>query len=188
MTDLPHAAEYTDAHGAPHVPSPINAVAVGGERSHDRTLTPAEYVAAFATWRAVGGANTPRRVVVDGTLRATIDDLVAGGCAAVLLAFPDGTARTPDAYCSVFAAFLGERPEEDAEAVRALDLAVRKSCLLSRLIYVGEPLRTRKCPRHEGRWSGIPWPGAKCTHGPDCKCASGCECIAPCGCATGWLP
>ena len=183
MTTLPRAAEYTDAHGAPHVPSPINAVAVGGERSPDRTLTPAEYVAAFTTWATVAESRLAVRV------GPRVAGLISDGCAAVLAAFPDVLVHhAPDLYCTVFESFLGERPEEDAEAVRALDLAIRKSCLLSRLIYVGEPLRTRKCPRHEGRWSGIPWPGAKCTHGPDCKCASGCECIAPCGCATGWLP
>jgi hypothetical protein len=50
---------------------------------------------------------------------------------------------------------------------------VRKSNLLYRLLYLGEPLRTRKCPMHGGSWSGVPVPGEECPHG--------------CG-HTGWLP
>lgn len=30
-----------------------------------------------------------------------------------------------------------------------------KSALLARLIYAGEHLRTRKCPEHDGHWSGL---------------------------------
>jgi hypothetical protein len=54
-------------------------------------------------------------------------------------------------------------------AINGVFLAIRKSNLLARLIYGGEELRTRKCPEHEGRWSGI----GICRHG--------------CG-ETGWLP
>jgi hypothetical protein len=55
-----------------------------------------------------------------------------------------------------------------------LSLFIGKSCLLSRLIYAGEPLRTRPCPIHRGRWSG-------------------CFKVCPAGCnfeenVTGWLP
>lgn len=155
-----------------------------------RVLTASEYVAAFATWRDLSRGKLPRARVGDDrdAAGARFDDLVAGGCAAVLAAFPDDVAREPDAYCAPFATYLGERPEDDVQGVRDLDLAIRKSCLLDRLIYVGEAPRTRPCPKHEGRWSGLPWPGSKCTHGDDCRCANGCECIAPCGCATGWLP
>lgn len=46
---------------------------------------------------------------------------------------------------------------------------IRKSNLLWRLIYAGEPLRTEPCPKHQGRWSGI----LPCEHGCD---------------STGWLP
>lgn len=54
-------------------------------------------------------------------------------------------------------------------------LAIRKSNLLHRLIYLGEPLRTEMCPEHKGRWSGCqPEP---CPHG----CSSGIN-------VTGWLP
>lgn len=47
-------------------------------------------------------------------------------------------------------------------------LMIIKSNLLWRLLYLDEPLRTEKCPKHDGRWSGI----NTCTYG----CAS-----------TGWL-
>lgn len=51
----------------------------------------------------------------------------------------------------------------------------RKSNLLWRLLYAGEPLRTRKCPEHDGHWSGCkPEP---CPHG----CSYGHD-------VTGWLP
>lgn len=32
-----------------------------------------------------------------------------------------------------------------------------KSNLLYRLIYLGEPLREVKCPKHDGHWSGCKW-------------------------------
>lgn len=54
-------------------------------------------------------------------------------------------------------------------AVAYVELQIRKSNLLARLIYGGEELRTRECPRHRGRWSGV----GVCRHG--------------CG-ETGWIP
>jgi len=48
---------------------------------------------------------------------------------------------------------------------------IEKSNLLWRLIYNGEELRTEKCPKHEGRWSGYSFEG----------------CVYGCG-ETGWLP
>jgi hypothetical protein len=33
-------------------------------------------------------------------------------------------------------------------------LEAMKSCLLARLVYLGEPVRTEMCPRHQGHWSG----------------------------------
>lgn len=52
---------------------------------------------------------------------------------------------------------------------------ITKSNLLARLIYGGQPLRTRPCPLHKGRWSGChPEP---CPHG----CSDGTN-------ITGWLP
>lgn len=40
------------------------------------------------------------------------------------------------------------------ESWQFIRLAIGKSCLLDRLIYGGETLRTDMCPVHEGRWSG----------------------------------
>lgn len=56
-----------------------------------------------------------------------------------------------------------------------ISVFVRKSNLLYRLLYLGQPLRTRKCPEHDGHWSGChPEP---CPHG----CSVGMD-------VTGWLP
>ncbi len=52
---------------------------------------------------------------------------------------------------------------------------ITKSNLLGRLIYGKQKLRTRKCPTHEGRWSG-------CTPNP---CPDGCSDGIN---VTGWLP
>ena len=40
-----------------------------------------------------------------------------------------------------------------------------KSNLLFRLLYLREPLRTEKCPKHDGRWSGCSWSKPYC----DCQ-------------------
>lgn len=60
-----------------------------------------------------------------------------------------------------------------APRMRSLRTAIQKSNLLWRLIYGGEPLRTKKCPVHQGHWSGLPHPDNDCEHG--------CE-------LTGWIP
>lgn len=146
-----------------------------------RLITAREYADAFGLWRALARDNTPRpRYGQDhARMRGAIDALVEGGCAAVLAAFPDESLRSPDVYCEVFAAYLGEGHEDRIEAVRELDLAIRKSCLLSRLIYVGEAPRTVPCPEHGGRWSGCHF------HQDDLRCSHGCGAL--CGCNTGWL-
>jgi hypothetical protein len=41
-------------------------------------------------------------------------------------------------------------------------IAIRKSCLLNRLIYAREPLRTEMCPEHKGKWSGCVWEKLEC--------------------------
>lgn len=56
-----------------------------------------------------------------------------------------------------------------ARAVSVVGLGIEKSSLLARLLYEGEPLRTKKCPVHDGTWCGI----NPCPHG--------------CG-ETGWVP
>lgn len=62
------------------------------------------------------------------------------------------------------------RFETVAESINFVAIQISKSALLDRLLYVGEPLRTKKCPTHKGTWSGL---FGDCEHG--------CE-------LTGWLP
>lgn len=69
-------------------------------------------------------------------------------------AAPDGRYRHGKAYARYLTGIL---------------IDIRKSNLLWRLLYCGEELRERPCPKHKGRWSGI----GRCEHG--------------CG-MTGWLP
>lgn len=63
---------------------------------------------------------------------------------------------------------------ELAKHFDSIALAIRKSNLLFRLIYLGEEIRTVACPVHEGVWSG-------CKPDGTCKCMSGFN-------VTGWLP
>jgi hypothetical protein len=70
-------------------------------------------------------------------------------------------------YCDslrTWARCIRERDGGRSDLCQAIDRAemeIRKSSLLARLIYGGEPLRTRVCPVHKGRWSGL----APCPHG-----------------------
>lgn len=85
-------------------------------------------------------------------------------------------------YCAAFDTWWSalEHTEEPGlkkireSAVLNLPLAIAKSNLLWRLIYLGEPLRTRQCPVHRGRWSGY----------GDCACNLG----GTFSDRTGWLP
>lgn len=56
----------------------------------------------------------------------------------------------------------------------SLSIAASKSNLLWRLLYLGQPIRTKKCPEHDGHWSGYAWPGK------ECECNVGAD-------ITGWL-
>jgi hypothetical protein len=67
--------------------------------------------------------------------------------------------------------------EEWVGHIDGIRLAVRKSCLLDRLIYDGQKLRQEKCPKHQGRWSGIDGGPSM----PHSHCEHGCD-------LTGWLP
>lgn len=58
---------------------------------------------------------------------------------------------------------------EYAKHLRHILIDIAKSNLLARLIYGNEKLRTRECPIHKGKWSGI------------MECPEGCD-------MTGWLP
>jgi hypothetical protein len=64
--------------------------------------------------------------------------------------------------------------KEFASHWRFIELAIYKSCLLDRLIYAREPLRTAVSPQHRGKWSG--W----IFENTDCGCQFGPN-------VTGWL-
>lgn len=78
------------------------------------------------------------------------------------------------------------KPGEDEDAKRerqqfaaawgTVELAITKSCLLDRLIYCGDVVRTEPCPVHKGHWSGI--------SATPCQYCG----VSPCGCNTGWVP
>jgi len=128
------------------------------EHEENRRVTREEYVRAFEAWASV----------------ANLTDDEQGALAAAIAAFraapDDGGARPVDEYCQEALPLLS-----GAGGTR-LRLSIIKSCLLHRMIYLGEPLRTEKCPIHQGQWSGIKF--ERCPHG----------CDATCGCSTGWLP
>lgn len=65
--------------------------------------------------------------------------------------------------------------EKLREAAEYVDLQVSKSCLLDRLFFQDESVRTVPCPEHKGRWSGCSWGS------PGCACRNGAN-------VTGWLP
>jgi len=52
--------------------------------------------------------------------------------------------------------------EEFADHWGFIELAIRKSCLLDRLIYAREPLRNAMCPQHKGKWSGCVFENLDC--------------------------
>ena len=66
--------------------------------------------------------------------------------------------------------------EQQAQDVRHVFMSIRKSCLLDRLIYGGEKLRTEMCPVHQGKWSGCRWDDESFA----CGCGFGSN-------VTGWL-
>jgi hypothetical protein len=86
-------------------------------------------------------------------------------------------AADPHTFCKAYDVWLKCCVEgwgydsAQVRAIRDVRLLITKSSLLNRLVYCGETLRTEKCPKHKGRWSGIPSPGNECE----------------CG-LTGWLP
>lgn len=54
-----------------------------------------------------------------------------------------------------------------AHEVAHVFLQIRKSNLLARLLYNGEKLRTKMCPEHKGKWTGIEWGNNRCP--PNCQ-------------------
>ena len=114
--------------------------------SADRTVTLATYAAAFETWATVAPLAAEERELLSAAL-------------GVLPAFLRGDDLRPiDAYCAAFDAYLSGRADRD-DPVGAycgtLRTRIRKSCLLDRLLYAGEPLSATPCPLHKGRWSGL---------------------------------
>ncbi len=85
-------------------------------------------------------------------------------------------------FCDTFtewAKVLSKEDEKFASAWGLIYSSLMKSSLARRLFYGGESVRTRKCPYHNGRWSGILYKNK-----PD-----GCTCIeGESGEATGWAP
>ena len=121
----------------------------------ERSITREEYIRAFETWASVAELTDDER-----------DDLTRA--LAAFRALPDDGVPVP-------VADLCREATPLIEDARGLGLSIHKSCLLHRLVYLGEPLRTERCPVHGGEWSGLsPVP---CPHG----------CDATCGCRTGWL-
>lgn len=123
-----------------------------------RTLTRNEYARAFEAWLSV--------------VRLHADDVAAlkNAIADFRAVADDGTARGVEDFCAEAWALLGD----DHDGLR---ITIEHSCLLYRMVYLGEPIRTEACPLHKGRWSGIRFT-SPCPHG----------CDTACGCVTGWLP
>lgn len=122
-----------------------------------RTITRGEYARAFEAWLSVAGLHDEDVAALKNAIadfRAVADD---------------GAARGVEDFCVEAWALLGS----DRDGLR---ITIEHSCLLYRMVYLGESLRTEVCPLHKGRWSGIRF--TACPHG----------CDSTCGCSTGWLP
>jgi len=95
-----------------------------------------------------------------------------------------GPVRPVNEYCAALEAWRNAIHEAHArgepdwdnliEAIDTVELSMKKSNLLYRLIYLGEKLRTKPCPIHKGHWSG-------CSPDP---CPEGCSSGSD---ITGWL-
>jgi hypothetical protein len=108
--------------------------------------------------------------------------------------------RPVDQYCDAFYSWASVTGRmEINDSFRQVELAIRKSCLLDRLVYCGEKLSKTPCPVHKGKWSGchFGWPGKKWSNGTLVKVEKmlqdwhdqGCRCyLHGCGCTTGWQP
>lgn len=66
--------------------------------------------------------------------------------------------------------YTRDEAKENLAALRRVELMIRKSSLLGRMLYGGEGVRQRPCPTHKGKWS--------------CVCSLT-ECVCE---GTGWLP
>ena len=100
-----------------------------------------KYCASFALWAKVtceAGIITPEEVTI-----------VLNGCDFLLEKFPLSEEEEEiQTLCDELEKWAAKN-----RAPRGVMLAVWKSCLLDRLIYGGEELRTVPCPIHKGQWS-----------------------------------
>ena len=94
--------------------------------------------------------------------------------------FEQANARAVNEYCDILWQWLDliieqSRTERGKDAFKAIasvaweiKISIKKSNYLYRRLYLGQAHRTRKCPRHNGRWSGYGF-------GPDkwCPCSRG---------------
>lgn len=83
----------------------------------------------------------------------------------------------------------GTREQLDSviEGLTLLDHMAYKSNLLWRLIYADMPLRTEKCPRHHGTWSGCHYSDTPLETAIEGMGEGYCECQVGYD-VTGWLP
>lgn len=128
--------------------------------SASRKITAHEYAAAFESWASVA--------MLRGKDLGQLADAIKG----VRGVWAPHLPREINALCQMMDARLKR------SGGAGLRFMFMKSCLLDRLIYCGEPLRTRKCPIHEGVWSGVNFGANRCPH----------HCEGRCGCTTGWMP
>lgn len=122
-----------------------------------------------------------------------------------VIGHPPATEDSPDRFCRKMREWAAltinaERilnGKSFARAWQEVELAISKSCLLSRTLYGGESPSQTPCPVHKGRWSGIHigWPNTHWHDGTPMKetamCRewydAGCRCFQHgCGCTTGW--
>jgi len=83
-----------------------------------------------------------------------------------------------ESYCAAFRQWrdaIKAAAERESDEGRKVSLAILKSNLLFRLLYLGEPLRKEPCPIHKGYWSGCVAPERECPY-----CMSGSN-------VTGWV-
>jgi hypothetical protein len=115
------------------------------------TITPTEYRQAFITWLDVTNSSYEDKAIVAAALDYALDY------------------APPVSDVTVQIERICDRMRNwarDKDDVSHLALSIEKSCLLDRLIYGGEPLRTERCPKHKGRWSGcVPDPCPICSYG-----------------------
>jgi hypothetical protein len=84
-------------------------------------------------------------------------------------------------YCKAISAWMKciveNNAKEYAGVLHRIEIDIRKSALLCRLIYCGEKLRTEPCPIHKGHLNMAEWIGFPSE--PQCEHLCG---------GTGWLP